>query len=130
VEPGQVSFRIGLPGVGSSILMTGDSISLKVGAVQLKISNDGIEATTVGTKLALSQTEITEEVGLSKRTMTGKGHNLCAAESSIQVDLQKVAVEGISVQCKGDMVVKNEGAMVEASGQATLSARSAFTRIN
>ena len=130
VEPGQVSFRIGLPGVGSSILMTGDSISLKVGNVQLKISNEGIEASTLGAKLALTQTDITEEVALSSRKLTKNGHVLSAAESRIQVDLQKVAVEGISVQSKGDLLVKNEGAMVEASGQATLSAKSAFTRIN
>lgn len=128
--PEGASFRIGLPGVGSSIVMTGETISLKVGAVELKISKEGIQAKTPGAKLELSQTGINEEAGFSSRKLSSEGHTLAAAESRISIDAQKVTTEGIEVRRKGELEVNDAAALFNASAQATLTARSPLTQIN
>ena len=123
VEPGQVSFRIGLPGVGSSILMTEDTISFQVAGVELKISKDGIQAKTAGAQFELTQTAIHERAGISSRESSSDGHILSSAESRFSIEPGKITQQGIQVCRRGDFKVADEGAMDTVSAQATLTAR-------
>lgn len=123
VEPGQVSFRIGLPGVGSSIQMTEDNITFKVAGVELIISKDGIKANTAGALFEMTQTAIHEVAGISSREFSKDGHTFSSAESQVSIKPGEIIHRSTAVRNGGDFQVVNEGALATVSAQAILTAK-------
>jgi len=87
-------------GVGSSITMTPESITFKVGETQMTMTAEGIVTTAPSvevncedTNVAISPAGITEEVGEVTRVMTAEGHNLAAAEVEMNVGVEGVTAE-------------------------------------
>lgn len=74
----EISLSVGAPGTGSSIVMTPESVTIKVAEVTFTITPEGI----------------TEDVAEVTREMTAEGHNLTAAETEFNVGVQGESKEG------------------------------------
>lgn len=77
IEPTTITLSIGPPGVGSSITLGVDGITLKFGLTTLKLSAQGIE----------------ESIAATTRKLSPLGHELTAAETQV-----KVGVEGMTTK--------------------------------
>ena len=80
--PTLLEMSVGEPGVGSSIIMTPESITFKVAENTINLTGEGI-VETVG--------EVTREV-------TVEGHNLTAGETEMNVGAQGFTMEGLTME--------------------------------
>jgi len=86
--------QMGLPGLGSLFSMTKDSISLKVGTVELSITSDGIAAKVMATKVEISAQGVAEQAGPSKRALGPQGHELKSAETGVTIGPASLEMKG------------------------------------
>ena len=116
--------QMGLPGVGSLFSITKDSISLKVGTVELSITPEGIAAKVMTTKFEISAQGVAEQAGPSKRSLGLEGHELKSAETGVTIGPASLELKGPILKLAGDAMLDCKAPIVADSADGIRQTKS------
>ena len=94
VQDGEMALSMGLPGLGSLLTLTPESITLKVGMATLTLTAEGLSTSVGSTTVEVGPTGVSEAAGAVTRELGPSGHTLEAGESTLEVGMSGLAASG------------------------------------
>jgi len=111
VQGGEMALSMGLPGLGSLLTLTPESITLKVGMATLTLTAEG----------EVGPTGVSEAAGAVTRELGPSGHTLEAGESTLEVGISGLAASGPTGSLAFDASSEVSGAMATESADGVLN---------
>ena len=121
VQDGEMALSMGLPGLGSLLTLTPESITLKVGMATLTLTAEGLSTSVGSTSVEVGPTGVSEAAGAVTRELGPSGHTLEAGESTLEVGMSGLAASGPTGALAFDASSEVSGAMATESADGVLN---------
>jgi len=121
VQDGEMALSMGLPGLGSLLTLTPESITLKVGMATLTLTAEGLSTSVGSTSVEVGPTGVSEAAGAVTRELGPSGHTLEAGESTLEVAMSGLAASGPTGSLAFDASSEVSGAMATESADGVLN---------
>ena len=121
VQDGEMALSMGLPGLGSLLTLTPESITLKVGMATLTLTAEGLSTSVGSTSVEVGPTGVSEAAGAVTRELGPSGHTLEAGESTLEVGMSGLAASGPTGSLAFDASSEVSGAMATESADGVLN---------